>query len=226
MAIKTDVARTIIGEVIRDSYGRVYGRILGFSVGSSRSAPLIWIEQKTGKVSSCPSSQISLDDDMMIVNTSWTVKTTRLSDDLRVTLQKLSVLNKLYNTSEIEKEAYDKIRSHYETTIHSLTQRRQLLSKNAEERLEELIASIIQLESLLAKSKLERSLGYTDENTCNLIADALRDSLNRALTEKNEAETTIDALAEVSKPPETSAPPKVKRDDVSPIVLHIKEARL
>ena len=226
MSIKTDVAKTIIGEIIHDSYGRVYGRILGFSMGSSKSVPLIWIEQKTGKVSSCPSSQISLDDEMMIVNTSWTVKTTRLSDDLRVILQKLSVLNKLYNIGEIEKEAYDKIRSHYETTIHSLTQRRQLLSKNAEERLEELIAMIIQLESLLAKSKLERSLGYVDEKTCNLIVDALRDSINRALTEKNEAETTIDALAEVSMPPETSAPPKVKREGASPIVLHIKEARL
>ena len=226
MSIKTDVAKTIIGEVIRDSYGRVYGRILGFSVGSSRSAPLIWIEQKTGEVSSCPSSQISLDDEMMIVNTSWTVKATRLSNDLRVILQKLSVLNKLYNTGEIVKEAYDKIRSHYETMIRSLTQRRQLLSQNAEKRLEELIATVVQLEFLLAKSKLERSFGYVDEDTCNLIADALRDSLNRALTEKNEAETTIDALAEVSIPPETSAPPKVKREGASPIVLHIKEAKL
>ena len=226
MSIKTDVAKTIIGEVIHDSYGRVYGRILGFSVGSTRSVPLIWIEQKTGEVSSCPSSQITLDDEMMIVNTSWTVKATRLSEDLRVILQKLSTLNKLYNTGEIVKEVYDKIRAPYETTIHSLTQRRQLLSQNAEERLEELTATVDHLEFLLAKSKLERSLGYVDEDACSLIADVLRDSLNRALTEKNEAEATIDALAEVSMPPETSAPPRVKREGASPIVLHVKEAGL
>jgi hypothetical protein len=163
---------------------------------------------------------------MMIVNTSWTVKATRLSEDLRVILQKLSVLNKLYNTGEIVTEVYDKIRNHYETTIHSLTQRRQLLSQNAEERLEELTATVDHLEFLLAKSKLERSLGYVDEGACSLIADSLRDSLNRALTEKNDAETTIDALAEVSMPPETSAPPRVKREGVSPIVLSVKEAGL
>jgi hypothetical protein len=228
MSIKTDVAKTIIGEVIHDSYGRVYGRILGFSVDSPRSVPLIWVEQKTGEVSSCPSSQITLDNDMMIVDTSWTVKATRLSEDLRVILQKLSALHKLYNTGEIVKEAYDKIRNHYETTIHSLTQRRQILTQNAEERLEELTATAGHLEFLLAKSKLQCSLGYVDEDACSLVADALRDSLKRALTEKNDAEATIDALAEVSMPPETSASPRLKSEDASsqPIMLHIKEAGL
>lgn len=228
MSIKTDVAKTIIGEVIHDSYGRVYGRILGFTLDSPRSVPLIWVEQKTGEVSSCPSSQITLDNDMMIVDTSWTVKASRLSEDLRVILQKLSALHKLYNTGEIVKDAYDKIRTHYETTIHSLTHRRQLLTQNAEERLEELTATTDRLEFLLAKSKLECSLGYIDEDACSLVADALRDSLKRASTEKHDAEATIDALAEVSKPPETSAPPRGEREDASspPIMLHIKEAGL
>jgi hypothetical protein len=165
---------------------------------------------------------------MMIVNTSWTVKATRLSEDLRVILQKLSALHKLYNTDEIVKEAYVKIRHHYETTIHSLTQRRQSLTQNAEERLEELTATADHLEFLLAKSKLECSLGYVDEDACSLVTDALRDSLKRALTEKSDAEATIDALAEVSMPPETSASPRVKSEDASgqPIMLHIKEAGL
>jgi hypothetical protein len=228
MSIKTDVAKTIVGEVIHDSYGRVYGRILGFSAGSPRSVPLIWVEQRTGEVSSCPSSQITLDNEMMIVNTSWTAKASRLSEELRVILQKLSALHKLYNTGEIVKEPYDKIRNHYETTIHSLTQRRQLLSQNAEERLEELAATTDHLELLLAKSKLEHSLGYIDEDACSLIVDTLRDSLKRTLTEKNEAEATIDALAEVSMPPETSASPRVNSENASsqPIVLRIKEAGL
>jgi len=165
---------------------------------------------------------------MMIVNTSWTVKATHLSEDLRVTLQKLSTLHKLYNTGEIVKEAYDKICNHYETTIQSLTHCRQLLSQNAEKRLEELTATADRLEFLLAKSKLERSLGYIDEDACSLIADAIRDSLKRTLTEKKDAEATIDKLAEVSMPQETSAPPRVKREDSSSqsIVLRIKEAGL
>jgi hypothetical protein len=228
MSIKTEVVKTIVNEVIHDSYGRVYGQILGFSVDSPRSIPLIWVEQQTGEVTSCPSSEITLDHGRMIVDTSWTVQATQLQEAVHGLLRKLSALDDLYATGEIVKDAYDTIREDYETTLHSLTHRRQQLALHAKERSDELTAAVSRLEVLLATSKLEHALGYLEDDAARLIVNALRDGLRRAVTEKQEVEATIDALAEVSPPPETSAPPTVPREDASspPILLRIKEAGL
>jgi len=228
MSIKTEVVQTIVNEVLYDSYGRVYGRILGFSADAPTNTPLIWIEQPTGGVTSCPSSEIAIDRGRMIVNTSWAEQATRLRGDILGLLQKLSAMDTLYATNEIVKDAYDAIRADYETTLQTLTQRQHHLSQLAKERSDALAAALRRLEELVATSKLEHALGYLEDAAAHLIADALRDALRRARTEKQEADATIDALAEVSLPPETSAPPTALRKDVSgaPILLRIQEAGL
>lgn len=228
MSIKTEVVQTIVNEVLYDSYGRVYGRILGFSVDAPASTPLIWIEQPTGAVTSCPSSEIAIDHGRMIVNTSWAEQATRLRGDILGLLRKLSALDALYATNEIVKDAYDAIRADYETTLQALTQRQHRLSQLAKERSDALATALRRLEELVATWKLEHALGYLEDDATRLIADALRDGLRRARTEKQEADATIDALAEVSLPPETSAPPTAPRKAApsAPILLRLQEAGL
>jgi len=228
MSIKTEVVQTIVNEILYDSYGRVYGRILGFSADAPASTPLIWIEQPTGGVTSCPSSEIAIDRGRMIVNTSWAEQATRLRGDILGLLRKLSALDALYATHEIVKDAYDAIRADYETTLQALTQRQHRLSQLAKERSDALATAVRRLEELVATSKLEHALKYLEDDAAHLIADALRDGLRRARTEKQEADATIDALAEVSLPPETSAPPTAPRKDApsAPILLRIHEASL
>ncbi len=228
MSIKTEVVQTIINEVLYDSYGRVYGRILGFSADAPARTPLIWVEQPSGAVTSCPSSEIAIDHGRMAVTTSWAEQATRLRGDILGLLRKLSALDALYAANEIVEDAYDAIRADYDTTLQALTQRRHRFAQLAKDRSDALTAAVHRLEELIATSKLEHALGYLEDDAASLIADALQDSLRRARMEKQEADATIDALAEVSLPPETSAPPTAPRKDGAgvPILLRIQEAGL
>ena len=228
MAVKTEVARRIVGKVIRDSYDQVYGRILGVSAGPQTTVPHVLIERSNGDVANCPSSEILVDGDALVLNTSWTGRANRLSEDVSTVLQKISALNKLYHNGEVVKQVYEKIQAQYETVIQSLLEHRQRLSKTAKDRLEALSSRVDRIELFLVNVKVDRSLKYVDEESYNATYEALHELLARTLSEKNEVEAALTALTATSTSPETSTALEGNREEASiqPIALHVKEAGL
>ena len=228
MAVKTEVARRIVGKVIRDSYDQVYGRILGVSAGPQTTVPHVLIERSNGDVANCPSSEILVDGDALVLNTSWTGRANRLSEDVSTVLQKISALNKLYHNGEVVKQVYEKIQAQYETVIQSLLEHRQRLSKTAKDRLEALSSRVDRIELFLVNVKVDRSLKYVDEEAYNATYEALHELLARTLSEKNEVEAALTALTATSTSPETSTALEGNREEASiqPIALHVKEAGL
>lgn len=228
MSLKTEVAKQIIGKTIHDSYGREYGRILGFSTGPQGRVSLVWIERSNGEFSNCPTSQIILEKELVTLDTSWTAKANRLGKELTTILRKISALNKLHTNGEIAKEAYDNLQKQYERVIQSLTNRHQTLSKNAKDRLEPLTSQIDQIKFFLAEMKVDHSLGLIEEETYRDTSESLQVILNRALLEKNDVEVALDELASVSLHPPTFTQFESKREEApsQPIVLRIEEAEL
>ena len=226
MAVKTEVARKIVGKLIRDSYDQVYGRILGVSAGPQTTVPHVLIERSNGDVANCPSSEILVDGDSLVLNTSWTERATRLSQDVSVMLQKISVLNKLYTNGEVVQHVYEKIQGRYETAFQSLLDRRQRLSKNAKDRLDALSARVDRIELLLVNVKVERSLEYVDNEAYNTTYEALHELLAKTVMEKNEVQATLTKLTDATTPPEPSTSPEAKREtpSIQPIPLHVQEA--
>lgn len=228
MAVKTEVARKIVGKVIRDSYDQVYGRILGVSSGPQATVPYVLIERSNGDISNCPSSEILVAGDSLVLNTSWTGKANRLSEDVSIILQKISALNKLYKNGEVVKNVYEKIQEQYETVIQSLLEHRQRLSKNAKDRLEALSSRVDHLGVFLVNVKLDRSIKYVDEEAYKATSEALQELLARTLSEKNEVQAALTELTEDATPPETATSLEGKREDASiqPLALHGNEAGL
>lgn len=226
MAVKTEVARKIVGKVIHDSYDQVYGRVLGVVSGPQTTVPHILIERSNGDVSNCPSSEILVDGDSLVLNTSWAGRANRLSEDVSAILQKISALNKLYKNGEVVKNVYEKIQKQYETVIQSLLEHRQRLSKNAKDRLEALSSRVDRIGFVLVNVKLDRSIEYVDEEASKATSEALHELLARTVSEKNEVQAALTELTETSTPPETSTSLERKREEASiqPIALHGNEA--
>jgi len=221
MYIRPEMTRQIIGKLISDSYGRKCGLILGFTKDSKMNI-LTWILQSNGVLSSHPLSQITQDDDLLILNNSWSIRANKVETELTIAYQKISVLNKLYNNGEITKEAYLKIQETSENVIKSLTKRYESLINHASERLDDLNSQIEYMELLLANLKVDQALELVKENDYSTITESLQIILNQATAEKKDIEITLKELSS------ESLGTSLKNKDVSiqPILLRIQEAGL
>jgi hypothetical protein len=216
---KPEVIRQINGKSIRDSYGRKYGLILGVTENAKKDV-LVWIRQSNGDLSSYPFSQITYDDNSLILNTSWTVQAKNVETELTTAFRKISVLNKLYNDGEIPKEAYLKIQEQNENLIQSLTKRYELLINSAKVRLETLNSQLEHMELLLANLKIDRVLEIVNENDYSALSRSLQLILNHTLVEKKDIEITLKELYSGS-----SEPPLTSEDgSIQPILLRIQES--
>ncbi len=228
MAVKTEVARKIVGQLVRDSYDQVYGRILGVSAGPQTTVPHVLIARSNGDIANCPSSEILVDGDSLVLNTSWMERATRLSQDINTILQKISVLNKLYTKGEAVQHIYEKIQERYDTALQSLLERRQQLFTHAKDRLDILSTRVDHIEVLLVNVKVERSLKYVDIEAYNTTYEALHELLAKTLREKTEVQATLTELTEAATPPEPSTSPEAKREkpSIQSIPLHVQAAGL
>jgi len=224
MLLNVDIAKKLLIKTVSDSYGRKLGRIVGFSIDSKNEIQSIGIELNNGDFSCYSYSQISIENDSVIVNCLWKVEADRLSEQFALILRKNSALNKLYNSGEISQEVYDEIRKQYEATI-DLAERCQVLSEDLRGRIKALNIQIGELKTFLANIKIEYQLENIDEETYKFSCETLQTILNRILLEKRDVDI---ALNNLPKNPTISQTISLDTSRITnqpqPIVLRIKEA--
>ena len=223
--MNADVVRKLLMRTVSDPYGRRLGRIVGFTVDPKKEVTALGIELTNGGLLCCPCTQISLENDTVIVDYPWRVEANQLGEEFTLICRKNSALDKLHNSGEVAQEVYDEMQKQNEATIREITKRCQNLSDDLKDRIEDLNTQAKELRTFLANVKIEHMVGNIDEEAYKVSSEILQTMLNQSLLEKRDVELALNNLSKNSMISQTTSPEHSRiTSQPQPIVLRIKEA--
>lgn len=244
MALLAKDVRLFIGKSIADLYGRIIGRVVGFSVDIKNRVTSVEVEVNGREFSSLPDSQISIGDGSIVFIPAWKSNSNAFSEEYTSTLQRIRVIQELYGKGEVTHEVYEEFSKQHEAILTDLESRRSALLTTLKDEAEKLTTKIKELQTFIANIKVEHLTGDIDDEAYATGNDAVQVGLEKIYLEKKDLETTLDeitklnpslatpnpelhpepqpAVAETSQPM-TYLTPTPETAAETPIVVRIKE---
>lgn len=239
MALLVKDIRLFVGKSLADLYGRIVGRVVGFSVDIKNEVTSVEVELGGGDFSSFPQSQISIGDGSIVFIPAWKSKSNTFSEEYTSTLQRIRVIQELYGRGEVSQEIYEEFSKQNESILNDLEARRSTLVTILKDEVDRLNTKIKGLQTFIANIKVEHLTGDIDDQAYATANDAVQVGLEKVYIEKKDLETT---LAEITKlnptlaapmpdlqsivetsPPTPSLTPTPQPITETPIVVRIKE---
>jgi len=232
MVIRMEEIGKYVGKPVSDTYGRNIGRLIGLTTNARDEIVSVAFELANGKLLQCPSSQILMKGDSVVLTPSWRIEAIQIQKEFELATRRVRALDELNKSGDLQGDIYTNLKKQHESVVEEAKGRRQGLISSLEERLADLNSQVRDLQTLLANNKMLHTSREIDDSAYQIASEAIRSGLERTLTEKKDIEEVVDHLskletsAEVSyQPPEASptpAPEKPKESrDV--IVVHVKE---
>ncbi len=237
MVLQAKDVKPFVGKSIADPYGRIIGRMIGFSVNLKNEITSVEIELGNGDFSSFPESQISIAEDSIVFIPAWKANSNVFSEEYTSTLHRIYVLKELYNKGELQPEIYDDFSKKHEDLLNELETQRNALLTRLKEEIGRLNAKLKELQTFIANIKVEHLTGEIDDQAYNTATNAAQIGLEKIYLEKKDLETTLDEITKItvlsSTPIPASEPlvakiiepvtptPETRKEP--PIIVHLKE---
>jgi hypothetical protein len=232
--------RLFIGKSIADLYGRILGRVVGFSVDIKNEVTSVEVELGGGEFSSFPCSQISVGDGSIVFIPAWKSNSNAFSEEYTSTLQRIRVLQELYGRGEISQEIFEEFSKQHEGILNDMETRRSTLIATLKDEVERLNAKIKELQTFIANIKVEHLTGDIDDQAYATANDAVQVGLEKIYLEKKDLEITLEEITKLNStlvapmpepqpavvapsPPTPSLTPTPDTRAETPIVVRIKE---
>jgi len=184
----------LIGETLRDPYGRCLGVIVGFSTDNKNQISKIAVENHDGSFVEHGVDRLIIEDNIIIQRPEWKVDNEELRREAEVSKRRMSALENLYSGGKVSARTYQELSEEYRKVLKSQEEERQRLIDLLEERNGELSRQIALLERLLADTEVQHITGELSENAFKIAASSLKSGIDRALQEKREVEIDFEAL--------------------------------
>lgn len=240
MTLQTKDVKPFVGKSIVDSYGRIIGRMIGFSVSLRNEITSVEIELGNGDFSSFPANQISIGDDSIVFIPAWKANSNALSEEYASTLHRVSVLKELYNKGDLQPEIYDDFSKKHEDLLNELETRRSALLASLKDEIVRLNAKIKELQTFIANIKVEHLTGEIDDQAYDTATNAAQMGLEKIYLEKKDLEITLDEITKITILSSTPIPaseqpiakiveqiaPTPETSKEAPIVVRLKESSL
>lgn len=184
----------LIGETLRDPYGRCLGLIIGFSTDNRNQISKIAVENHDGSFIEHGVDRLIIDDNIIVQRPEWKVDSEELRREAEVSKRRMSALENLYSAGKVSARTYQELSEEYRKVLKSQEEERQRLIDMLEDRNDELSRQIALLERLLADTEVQHITSELSENTFKIAASSLKSGIDRALQEKREVEMDLEAL--------------------------------
>lgn len=204
MILQVKDIRLFVGKSIADLYGRIIGRVVGFSVDIKNAVTSVEVELGGGEFSSFPQAQISIGDGSIVFIPAWKSSSNTFSEEYTSTLQRIRVIQELYSKGEVSQEIYEEFSKQNETILNDLETRRSTLITTLKDEVDRLNTKIKALQTFIANIKVEHLTGDIDDQAYATANDAVQVGLEKIYLEKKDLETT---LTEITKLNPTLAAP-------------------
>jgi len=221
-----------VGKPVNDTYGRNIGRLIGLTTNARDEIVSVAFELLNGKLMQCPSSQILMKSDSILLTPSWRIEAIQIQKEFELATRRVRALDELNKSGELQGDIYTNLKKQHESVVEEVKERRQSLISSLEERLAGLNSQVTDLQTLLANNKMLHTSREIDDSAYQIASEAIRSGLERTLTEKKDIEEVVEHLSKLetsteasyqpSAAPPTPAPEKPKESrDI--IVVHVKE---
>jgi len=231
MTYENMAGKYYLGRKVTDKYGRTLGKVVGYYTKAEGSPPLLGVELVEGDFTTVPSMQLIDEANILVLDESWKTKAVNLAQNLIFNMRRISALNKLYNSGEIPRDAYESLGKDFDIMVQDLKARRGNLLDKLGERSKTLDVKLKEVENYFVNVKVAHELGEMDDEAYKISRDALRDLINRLQMEQKDVKAAQEGLQEIPTPAETSErlekPAQIEpqeKPSETPIVLRIEEA--
>ena len=221
-----------VGKAVNDTYGRNIGRLIGLTTNTRDEVVSIAFELANGRLLQCPSSQILVKGDSLLLTPSWRIEAIQIQKEFELATRRVRALDELNKSGELQGEIYTNLKEQHESVLEDVKGRRQGLISSLEERLADLNSQVRELQTLLANNKMLHTSREIEDSAYQIAGEAIRSGLERTLTEKKDVEEVVDHLSkletftEVSYQPSATPPapaPEKPKESRDVIVVHVKE---
>ena len=222
--------KNYLGRKVADNYGRTLGRVVGYYTRDRGSPPLLGVESVEGDFTTLPSTNLSDEANNLVLHENWKTKAESLAESLALNMRKVSVLDKLYKSGEISRDAYEGLGKDFDAAVQELRIRHESLLDRLDERSKTLSIKLKEAEDYFVNVKVAHELGEMDDEAYRISRDALHDLINRLQTERKDIEAAQESLRQIPTSFEKAEPSKLPQNELKetppevPIVLRIKEA--
>ncbi|MGQ9513580.1 MAG: CdvA-like protein [Thermoproteota archaeon] len=204
----------LIGETLRDPYGRCLGTVVGFATDTKNQIKKISVEYGNGDFVEHSVEQLIIENGVLILRPEWKINSEELRRDMEISKRRISALENLYAANKVSAKTYQELSEEYSKVLKCQEDERERLINMLEERNEVLSKQIALLERLLADTEVQHITGEISEGEFKIAASSLKSGLDRALHEKRDVEMDLESLqlldmtisSIIEKEPEISAP--------------------
>lgn len=202
MGLEFEGFKKFLGKPVVDGYGRPLGRIVGLITDVNQNVTDVEIEFGNGEFVRCPSKQLVVEAGTPIYLYPWELESMEIEKALDLAIKRIQALDDLFRMGEISGETYEEFKKTHEASFGELKERRDRLINRLKGRIDKLNSQIRELQMFRTSLKMQRATGEIEESSFKDAISIVEDGLNKAFTEKEELENTIDRLSKLDfKPP-------------------------
>jgi len=172
-------ASGLIGKNVKDENNREIGKVISFLIDSSGQAKEVLIENRYGKLITCPVERMNISKDGISLTSYIDKRAELISEKFPVTRKKRKILEKLLENKVIPQEIYENLCKEFDKILDEMKNEAQTLQKDIEKKIKKQEDYIRTLQLARAFLEIERGIGtLKDEVYQQSLLSLLKESKN------------------------------------------------
>ncbi len=196
----TQTLTRLVKRPVKDTYGRFFGHVIGFSLDSSGQMKGVGVELGSGLFKEFPSERVILDGESIILLPEWREQVEKLKKNTLVAQKRSEVLDDLRNEGEVPQYVYEELKAKYGGEITELRSSFDSLTSILKARVKELEGTRMDVERFLGGLKVQFRAKEIDEETYKAASDSTVEMMTRDEQERSEILFTLTLLTGTAKP--------------------------
>ena len=217
--VQVETIEKYVGENVKDPYGRVIGKLIGFYSDVDGIVTAVEIAKGDLGFETVSIERIDITAEGVKVLPEWKSEALNVAAQFDRAKKRAKALEDLYAKNEIPRHAYEEFKKKVDAAISRLKSKNQEVKALLRRRMGELEDEIVHIEKALTAMKMSYIAGEISERAYKAAAEALRSSRDKDLDEKNDIKKMLEKLtkleeepAQLSTPVQAPAKPTIPED--------------
>jgi len=195
--ITLDQLDKFVGQMIKDEYGRILGKLVMVYSNVSGEVESIELSINDAMYEGVPASRIKLTPDGLVVVPEWKVKALDIENKLDRVKKRLRATEDLYRKGTVPVHAYEELKRKLEVEFRNLKEEVKKVKELLRKRAGELEDLIIRLEKDLTNLQVLYMSNEFSEASYKIAADFLRNNRTKSLDEKRDVEKHLELISKL-----------------------------
>ncbi len=197
VVVTLDQVDKFVGQLIKDEYGRVLGKLVATFSNVSGEVESIEVAINDALYENVPASRVKLTPDGPVVVSEWKVLSIDIENKLDRVKRRLRATEELFRKGSIPAHAYEELKKRLDSEFKILKDEVSKVKELLRRRAGDLEDLIIRLEKDLTNMQILYMSNEIGDQAYKAASDLLRNSKAKALDEKRDAERHLELITKL-----------------------------